>query len=177
MSEQEEKPVETPVESEVAGTDQPEETIEADIIESSFVQSITANQDASVSDSFVGALNVAQNTSINDSLCAVVTSGQNSDVQNSFSSVVVAVGNVDYSSGGILLSNAGGNTNITDSKTGILLCQQANVEQSTVGILFASKATFGENVKVVMTTRQVIALGAAFGVAAALLGKLLFRKH
>ncbi|MRR10865.1 hypothetical protein EG831_12515 [bacterium] len=90
--------------------------------------------------------------------------------------VVVAGAAIDLSdsAGGVLV--AGGNTSLQDSPVGLLVSRQATVENSTIGVLLTPQVALGENVKVIASTRQAIAFGAAFGLMAGLVG-LLFRRR
>jgi hypothetical protein len=65
------------------------------------------------------------------------------------------------------LKNAGG---------GIMVTGSTSLQHTTVGILLAGKATMQEGARVLLTTPQAAALGAAFGLVAALINAWLRRR-
>jgi len=91
----------------------------------------------------------------------------------------------DYAGGGHIrftdsvgvVAVAGGKADLTNSRTGLLISRVSSVDQSTIGVLFAPQTALGKDVKVLMTTQQALLFGAAFGMGAALLGRLLRSKH
>jgi len=111
---------------------------------------------------------------VDNSMAVSVTAKHDAEVNNSmvFS---VAVGNSMTTSNGLDMVTAVGHDLIV--KEGAVLVAtvggQAQVENGTVGLLVAKSGATLNNTKVIMTTQQALALGAAFGVVFALLSKLL----
>jgi hypothetical protein len=71
----------------------------------------------------------------------------------------------------------GGTAEISNSTTGLLFAPgSAAVEHSTIGVLFAPQAALKENVTVIMTVKHALLFGAAFGLVAAVFGRLLRRR-
>jgi biopolymer transport protein ExbD len=115
-----------------------------------------------------------EKTLVENSLAVSVSAQQDAEVNNSlvFSTAVghdltsinsletnVAVGNdLKLQQGGAIILKVGG---------------QAQVEGSTIGLLVAKSEATLTNTRVLMTTQQAIALGAAFGAVYALLRTLL----
>ena len=124
------------------------------------VGQVKAEQDVIVQNSMAGAVVAGQNSAVNESLCGAVVAGGNLQVTDSVGMVVVA----------------GGNAEITNSKAGLLIAPGSAVEGSTIGVLFAPDAALGKDVKVIMTLQQALLFGAAFGMVAAILGRLLRRR-
>jgi len=134
--------------------------------------------ESTVKNAMVGQINIEQSAAVQNSLAGAVIAGQDGAVNNSVVwGPVVAGGNVQFTNsvGGVTV--AGGKAEITNSKTGFLISPASSVEQSTIGVLFAPQAALGKDVKVIMTTQQALLFGAAFGAVAAVLGRLLRRRH
>ena len=134
-------------------------------------------RDVSVHDSLVGMVQAAGSATVSDAACGGVVAGQGMQIDNGFCQAVVAGAGIEMrnSGGGVMV--AGNDIEMVDSTSGILYSQQATIENSTIGVLLAPRAALGENVKVIATTRQAITFGAAFGLAAGLLGWLLRRRR
>jgi hypothetical protein len=129
-------------------------------VEGKRVGQVKADQDVVVQDSMAGAVIAGQNSIVNDSVCGAVVAGGNFQATDSVGLVVVA----------------GGNAEINNSKASLLLAGSSTVEQSTIGVLFAPQAALGKDVKVIMSARQALLFGVAFGLVAAILGRLLRRR-
>jgi hypothetical protein len=132
--------------------------------------------DASVNNSFVGVVRAERHASVANSIAAAFVAGQNLDIDEGFGNAFVAGANIEMKGSGGLVLVAGANIDIHGGGGAFLNCKQATVENSTIGVLFAPQAALGENVNVVMSTTQAIAMGAAFGFVAGVLG-LLFRRR
>jgi hypothetical protein len=132
--------------------------------------------DASVNNSFVGSVRAGGHASIANSIAGGFVAGQNMDIAEGFGNAFVAGANIEMKNSGGLVMVAGANIDIHSGGGGFLSCKQATVENGTIGVLLAPQAALGENVKVMMSTPQAIALGAAFGLVAGVLG-LLFRRR
>ena len=133
-------------------------------------------QDASINNSFVGVVRAAGSASVANSISGGFVAGQNMEVAEGFGNAFVAGANIEMKGSAGLALIAGANIDIHGGGGGILSCQQATVESGTIGVLIAPQAALGENVKVVMSTTQAIAMGAAFGLVVGVLG-LLFRRR
>lgn len=120
---------------------------------------------------------VEGNASLTDTLAGAVIAGQSASLTDSLSTAVVAGAGVEMKDSACTVMVAGGDVNLQEGGAGFIHCQQAAIENSTVGILVAPRATLGQDVKVMMTTRQAIAFGAAFGLAAGIIGILFRRKR
>jgi hypothetical protein len=133
-------------------------------------------QDANINNSFVGVVRAAGNASVANSIAGGFVAGQNLDVAEGFGNAFVAGANIEMKGSSGLTLVAGANINIHGGGGGFMNCKQATVESGTIGVLLTPQAALGENVKVVMSTTQAIAMGAAFGLVAGALG-LLFRRR
>lgn len=132
--------------------------------------------DASINNSFVGVVRAAGSASVANSIAGGFVAGQNLEVAEGFGNAFVAGANIEMKGSAGLSLVAGANIDIHGGGGGILSCKQATVEGSTIGVLIAPEAALGENVKVVMSTTQAIAMGAAFGLVVSVFG-LLFRRR
>jgi hypothetical protein len=122
-------------------------------------------------------INVEQNAAIHDSLAGAIVAGQNASADNSVSAVLVAGGNAQFGNSAGAVAVVGGTAEISNSTTGLLFAPgSAVVEHSTIGVLFAPQAVLKDNVTVIMTIKQALLFGAAFGLAAAVFGRLLRRR-
>jgi hypothetical protein len=133
-------------------------------------------QDANVNNSFVGVVRAAGNASVANSIAGGFVAGQNMEIAEGFGNTYVAGANMEMKGSAGLVMVAGANIDLHGGGGGFLNCKQATVESGTIGVLLAPQVALGENVKVVMSTTQAIALGAAFGLVAGALG-LLFRRR
>ena len=133
-------------------------------------------RDANIENSLVGVLQASGHAKAVNSISLAMAAGQNLDVAEGLSGAFIAGGNVAMKGSFGVAVVAGANADMHGSNAGFLNCQQATVESSTIGVLLVPKATLGENVKVMITTQQAIAFGAAFGLVAGIFG-LLFRRR
>ncbi len=129
-----------------------------------------------VSDSLVGAVSAGQNVSVSDSLVIAAMAGGNVHLEDGAATSIMAGANVDVLNGGSGFITAGANVTITNGGGGIIACRQASVEQSTIGVLITGQVELGENNRVMFTTLQAAAFGAAFGLVVAALG-IIFRRR
>jgi hypothetical protein len=111
---------------------------------------------------------------VNNSMALSVSAKQDAEVNNSmvFS---VAVGNCMTTSNGLDMVTAVGH-DLHVNQGAVLIATvggQAQVENGTVGLLVAKSGATLNNTRVLMTTQQALALGAALGVVFALVSKLL----
>lgn len=130
----------------------------------------------SIEGRLVGVVQAEGSVTMAESASAAVVAGQNIWVSESLSAAVVAGASIEAkgSASGIMIAGAG--VDIRDSAAGLINCQRATVENSTIGVLFCGQAVLDKDVKVVFSTAQAIALGAAFGLVAGLLSFLSRRK-
>lgn len=120
---------------------------------------VRAEVDAQLNESLAATVAAGRDVAMTDSLCGVVVAGGSIAMTDCLDKVVVAGGNVEMHGGGVALMH----------------CQQASVQQGTIGVLITPKAVLGEQVRVLMNDRQAVLMGVAFGLAAGLL-RLLFRR-
>lgn len=130
-----------------------------------------------VENSLVGAVSAGQNATVENSFTLVVAAGENASVENGGGILMLAGENMEITNGGGSIIAAGGNIELHNGGAGLMVCQQAAVENATISVLLAGQAQLGEGVKVVFSTRQAAALGAAFGAAVFALSLLFRRKR
>ena len=114
-----------------------------------------------VNNSMVGSVNASQDAEVNNSMVGALAVGRDSSVTNSFSSVVAVGRDLHFKDGCGLMLTVG---------------NQAQVESSKIGVLLAKSDVTLTDSKILMTTQQAIAFGAAFGAVFALCSTLLRRK-
>jgi hypothetical protein len=115
-----------------------------------------------------------EKTLVENSLAVSVSAQQDAEVNNSM--VISLAAGRDLTATDSMLTNvaAGHDLKIQDRGTVILkVGGQAHVENGTIGLLIARSDVTLTNSRVLMTTQQAIALGAAFGAVYALLRTLL----
>lgn len=125
----------------------------------------------------IGRAQVEGNASLSDVIAGAVVAGQSTSLADCLSTAVVAGGDVEMKDSACAVMVVGGNTSLQESGAGFIRCQQATLENSTIGILAAPQATLGQDVRVMLTTQQAMAFGAAFGLVAGILGILFRRKR
>jgi hypothetical protein len=133
-------------------------------------------KDVNISDSFVGTVQAAGDAKVVNTIASAIVAGKNTQIESSVSSAVVAGGNIVVEDSGAAVMIAGGNIDIHDGGAGLLNCAQANVENSTIGVLLSGQVSLGDNVRVMMTQKQAMAFGMAFGLVVAAVG-LIFRRR
>ncbi len=134
-------------------------------------------KDVKINDSIVGSVNAQANADINDSIVGAVGAGQDISFSNGGAIAIGAGRNIDVRNGGGYRLRAGNDIHIQNGGGGLMACKQAVVDNSTIGVLLTPQAALGENVKVMMSTRQAVAFGAAFGLVAGFLCCLFCRRR
>ena len=134
-------------------------------------------KDVKINESVVGSVNAQANADINNSVVGAIAAGQNVSLSNSGAFAIAAGGNIDVRNGGGFTLRAGKDMHIQNGGGNLMACQQAVVENSSIGVLLANEAKLGEGVTVLMTRAQAIAFGAAFGLTTAVIGYLLRRRR
>jgi hypothetical protein len=124
----------------------------------------------------VGRVDVEGDASLAYSVAGGVVAGQSVSMTDCMNVAAVAGTGIEMTDSGCGILVAGGESHLQESGAGFLHCQQAMVENSTIGILATPQATLGQDVKVMMTTKQAIAFGAAFGLVVGAIG-ILFRRR
>jgi hypothetical protein len=121
-------------------------------------------------------VHAAGDAKVENTIASAIAAGRDTHIEDSISLAMVAGGNIAANDSGSVVMVAGGNIDIRDGCGGLINCAQATVENGTVGVLLAGQVTLGDNVRVMMTQKQAIAFGAAFGLVVAVFG-LIFRRR
>ncbi len=117
---------------------------------------------------------VVEKTAVENSVALSVSAEMNAEVENSM--VMAVVSGRDMTAVESMTSIAVVGRDLKIEKGGAGFVQvggKAQVENGTVGLLIARSEVILNNSRVIMTTRQALALGAAFGAVFALLRRLL----
>jgi hypothetical protein len=134
-------------------------------------------QAVSVEGSLVGMINAGESAVVGNSFTVGVVSNGNASVENGAGMFMVTGGNTEINNGGAGAIINGGNTEIHNGGAGLVVCQQATVEHGTINVLLANQVDLGEDVRVLVSTRQAAAFGAAFGVVVAILSLIFCRRR
>ena len=111
---------------------------------------------------------------VENSLVMSVSAQQDAEVLNSMVMAAAAGRDMTASHGLDIMVAVGHDLKIQQGAAGVLkVGGEAHVEVSTIGLLVAKSGVTLNNTRVLMTTQQAIALGAAFGAVYALLRRLL----
>jgi len=154
----EEEPAQTPAGEKIAG--EHNVTISIPLVEGAKIDIPLppAVEKAMVENSMAVSVSAEQDAGIENSLVFAVAAGRDMTTTNGLD-IIVAVGHdlkIQQGAAGVL--RVGG---------------EAQVEKGTIGLLVAKSGVTLKDSKVLMTTQQAIALGAAFGAVYALLQALL----
>jgi hypothetical protein len=125
----------------------------------------------------VGQIKIGQSAAVQNGVSGAVVAGRDAVVSNSVSGAVVAGGSVELANSLSGVTVVGGKAHIANSNSGLLFSKAATIEHSTVGVLFAPETALGQDVKVIMTTRQALLFGVAFGMVAVIFGGLFRRRR
>lgn len=139
--------------------------------------SVSAQQNAQLNHSVALVSAAGQDLSMTGSLALAGFAGRDLEANNSGALALTVGGNAETFNGGALISTVGGNLELTNG--GALFAVvggQTAVQHGTLGIVLSGSVHLGEDTRVMINTPQAIALGAAFGAVAAVLGWLLRRR-
>lgn len=116
-------------------------------------------------------------THVENSLAVSVNAQQNAVVDNSLVLAVAAGKDMMAIESANLVAAVGRNLDIQQGGAAVLVVgAKAQVKNSQIGLLIAKDEVTLENSRVLMTTQQALALGAALGAVCALVSRLLGRK-
>lgn len=122
--------------------------------------SVSAQQDAEVTDSLVGGVAAGRDAHTTNSLIVGMAVGRDVAVTNS----VLATAQI------------GGGLEMTNSSVAAAIGTQISAQNSSIGVALAREINLGEGARVLLTTRQAVAMGAAFGVVFAIFNRLFRRR-
>jgi hypothetical protein len=115
---------------------------------------------------------VGDDVSVRQAGTTLVAASANLDLHQGGTQLAVAGGDVTISQGGAQALLAGGAVQIHQGGAGIVLTPEVTASESFVGVVLAGSANL-ESSKVLLTTPQAAALGAALGLVCVGLGRLL----
>lgn len=115
--------------------------------------------------------------SIDRAGAVVAKTGQNLEVRNGGAWVMVAGGSAHIENGGAEYMVIGGETEIKNGGALVVVAgKNVTINQGGVGILLSRQVTLGEGSRVLLSTPQALAFGAALGVVIALVSWLLKKR-
>lgn len=173
-----EAPVETPTTSEVlpASPTAAAGLVPAPVVEEKLAESAALNTASPESDL---EIEVAQppeveTTSVENTMALSVSAQHDAEIENSMVIGLAAGQNLSAENSFLGSAAVGGGLKIEDSGAGVLVVGgQAEIKHGTIGLLIAKSEANLTDSRILMTTPQAIALGAAFGTVYALLRVLL----
>ena len=153
-----EKPGQTPIEQNVVGDRNI--AISVDHVEGSKIE--------------IPQPQVVEKAMVENSMAFSVTANQDAGIENSMVMAVAAGRDMTASNGLDIVVAVGHDLKIQQGAAGVVkVGGEVQVDNGTIGLLVAKSGVTLNNSKVLMTTQQAIALGAAFGFVYAVLSRLL----
>jgi hypothetical protein len=134
-------------------------------------------QEAIVNQGLVGSINARDKVTVVKSVAGGIAAGSNAEVLQSGCGGMAVGHDATIQSGAVLALTVGGDANIQSGGGGVVVCRNANLENSVVGVLFTPQASLGKDVKVLMTAKQAAAFGAAFGLVAGIFSLITRRRR
>jgi hypothetical protein len=148
----------------------------------------TMQTDVEIRSGFAGVVE-ARNATLSSAAAGIVAAGVDAHVESGGASAMIAGRDMQLESGGgfVLISGggmsikqgggqvlvSGGPVNIEQGGAAIMLTPSATLKRSGVMLLISGKTDLGEGSRVLLSAPQALALGAAFGIAFALVNRLL----
>jgi uncharacterized protein (DUF2345 family) len=125
---------------------------------------------------FAGVVAANQDVSMSNSGAFGIAAGHDMQLSDG-GGFAIAVGNdLDLMNGGAFVLNVGGNLEVTNGGGLVSVGNQMTAQNSFFGVLISNQTTLESGSKVLLDTKQALALGGALGVFFALLSWLLRRK-
>lgn len=163
------------------GADAPEITIDTEVVAENvqfgpgFAVSVSAKQDAHIERAGAMAINVGRDADISYGGATAINVGGSTDISFGGAMIINVGGNTEISNGGAFAINAAKNTELNNSVSLVMLSPKVHAQESTIGVLLSGSTELGEGTRVILNTKQAIALGAAAGAVFALLRWLMKR--
>jgi hypothetical protein len=137
------------------------------------VGTIEAAGDVAVERSLVGAVS-AHNVEIRQAAAGAVLASGDLSIENGGTGPIMCTGDVTITRGGCGPVLAGGSVSITQGGTQSVIAGEARLGRgSFVGVVASPKVTIEDGARVLLSTRQAAAFGAALG---AILGFVVLRR-
>lgn len=125
---------------------------------------------------FAGQLNAAQDLAMTQAGAILAVAGRDAEISYGGAQVIVAGNDVEVAYGGAMVMVVGGDAALANGGAGLVVGENTTVRAGTVGVALTGQLNLEEGSKVILSTPQAIALGAAFGAACGLVSWLLRRK-
>lgn len=118
----------------------------------------------------------ADEVSIESGGVLVGVAGRDLRITSGGGSILVAGGNISINSGGGSVLVAGVDMSVQNGGGGVMVTPHANLNRSFVALLLCGKADLQDGSRILLSTPQAAALGAALGLALAFTNRALRRK-
>jgi len=128
--------------------------------QSGLAGSVAAQQDAEVTDSLVGGIAAGRDLQATNTLVMGMAVARDVTLSNCFTCT----------------AQIGGSVEMANSSMVTAIGKQISARNSSVGVALAREINLGEGARVMLTSRQAVAMGAAFGVVFAIFNRLLRRR-
>jgi hypothetical protein len=133
------------------------------------------NADQSVSRSFVAVVQ-GEDVKVSNSGAGVVSAGNDASLRQGGAAIIAAGRSMEVQQGGGQLMVAGGHMNVEQGGGMVMVASRASLKWSYVGVLISGSTELQEGTRVLLSTPQAAALGAALGLVLAVAGRLLSRR-
>ena len=134
-------------------------------------------EEATVNQSLVGSINAKDKVTVVKSVAGGIAAGSDAEVYQSGCGGMAVGHDATIQSGAVLALTVGGDANVQSGGSAVVVCRNANLENSVIGVLFTPQAALGKDVKVLMTSTQAAAFGAAFALVAGIFGLITRRRR
>ncbi|MBN1372857.1 MAG: hypothetical protein JW987_13040 [Anaerolineaceae bacterium] len=128
--------------------------------QSGLAGSVSAQQDAEVTDSLVGGVAAGRDLQATNTLVMGMAVGRDATLSNCFTATATVGGNIEAANSSMVTA----------------IGSSISARNSSIGVALGREINLGEGAQVTLTTRQAVAMGAAFGVAFAIFNRLLRRR-
>ncbi len=137
---------------------------------------IEAQRDAHLTASLAGYVSAKENAEIEGSAASIIAAGRDMTLTDSLGQVIASGRDLHMENSAALLVKPGKDARIEYSGSLVFLGQQTSVKNSRIGVALAREIHLAEGSRVLLSTPQALAFGAAFGAVCAVLGWLLRRR-
>jgi hypothetical protein len=129
-----------------------------------------------VRNGFAGAIVSSNQAQVAGGGALIIAAGNAMQVNGGGAGALLAGNSLHINGGGGWMLLAGNSIPIQNGGGAVLVASRVQVTRGVVGVLFAGHATLSEGTRVLLNTPQALALGAAFGLVFALVGRGLRRR-
>lgn len=138
---------------------------------------VDAEHDAHLKYSLAGYVSAKGDAQVNISAAGIIAAGRDIRLAECLGQVIASGFDLHMEDSAALLVKPGKNATLNHAGSVVFVGQQANVRNSRIGLALARELHLTEGSRVLFSTPQALAFGAAFGAVCAILGWLLHRRQ